>query len=119
MYTTAATRSITATATDEDGTYTTGGNAAGALDPTFGTDGKTTTNIGVRDRASGQGRWLFRPDGKMVVVGSGWLRARTSDQVSTWHDTCRDGALDTSFGTGGHVARSWANTVGNSPAPTQ
>ena len=101
VYTTAATRSITATATDEDGTYSTGGTA-GALDVTFGASGKTTTNVGVGP-TSGLMRVAIQPDGKMLVisgVGDGY-----SEQPGFYLARyLTDGTLDTSFGTAGHVA---------------
>jgi uncharacterized delta-60 repeat protein len=100
VYTTAATRSITATATDEDGTWATGGNAAGALDVTFDTDGvRTDPLVGGYD----EGRAVaVQSDGKTIVAFS------TTTLGSTGYDfgLARynvDGSLDASFGTGGKV----------------
>ena len=99
VYTTAATRAITATATDEDGTYSTGGTA-GALDTTFGVGGKTNTNIA--SGASHAEMMAIQADDKMIVVGNadyGW-----SERGIRMARYLTDGSLDSSFGNGGLVA---------------
>jgi uncharacterized delta-60 repeat protein len=102
VYTSAATRSITATVTDEDGTYATGGNAAGTLDPTFGDGGMTTTNVGIGTTA-GLFQIAIQSDGKMIVaggVGNGEYNA-PGFYLARYN---ADGSLDTRFGTAGHAA---------------
>lgn len=69
--------------------YSTGG----VLDPTFGSAGVITTDLGGDDSAA----WIAeRPDGKLVVVG-------TSDGRIALVQLGRDGRLDESFGSGGKV----------------
>ena len=74
-------------------------NPDGSLDSSFGTGGIVFTLIsGVDDRAE---KMAFQPDGKIVVVGySG------SDQFIARYQP--DGALDSSFGTGGIAKTSFA-----------
>ncbi|MHB1036579.1 MAG: golvesin C-terminal-like domain-containing protein [Pirellulales bacterium] len=68
-----STPAITAKATDEDGTYSIGGTAAGALDLSFGGSGKVTTNFfDSPDVASQLARTMaIQPDGKLIVAGDG------------------------------------------------
>lgn len=86
---------ITATATDEDGTFVVGGEA-GALDQTFGLGGKVTTNISEEgnDHAA---TMAIQPDGKIVVLGHS---ANSDIRLIRY---IADGALDTSFGVNGIV----------------
>jgi uncharacterized delta-60 repeat protein len=66
----------------------------GALDPTFGGDGKVTTSFGGR---GGNGSALVvRPNGKIVVVGTS-----RGDVAIARH--LPDGRLDTSFSSDGRV----------------
>jgi len=70
-------------------------NSNGSLDPTFGTGGQVTTDLGGTDGANDV---VIRPDGRILVVGGG----------GPGHDfalvlSAPDGTLDSSFGTGGKV----------------
>lgn len=67
--------------------------AAGELDPTFGTGGKVTTNLG--GTADGAGAVVVQPDGKILAGGSVDGRDFALLRYKT------DGSLDSSFGTGG------------------
>ncbi len=85
--------SISATATDEDGTYATGGGAAGALDPSFGTSGEFTTNIA----GGGDQAMALQADGKIIVAG------QDGDGNSNLIRYLSDGSIDADFGSQGIV----------------
>lgn len=68
----------------------------GSLDPTFGTGGVVTTNVGNHDRASAV---AIQPDGKIVVAGS---TAPSNRDFIVLRYTA-GGFLDAGFGTGGKV----------------
>lgn len=76
--------------------------AAGSLDPTFGTDGRVTTDFLLRRPSTDEGQSVaVQTDGKVVVLGS-------SSQVGTGRDFALvrylpNGSLDNSFGSGGKV----------------
>ncbi len=74
--------------------------ADGALDPTFGTGGKVTTEFGSDDDAA----WAVQvlPDGRIVVAGRGGSAATGYDFAAARYEP--NGSLDPSFGTGGTVA---------------
>ncbi len=74
-------------------------NTDGALDPTFNTNGKVTTNFSTFDEADAM---LIQSDGKIVVTGStnNGTPDRTFAALARYN---ADGSLDTSFGTGGKV----------------
>ncbi|MBV8858897.1 MAG: hypothetical protein JOZ02_18340 [Acidobacteria bacterium] len=81
--------------------------AAGDLDPTFGTGGRVTTDLGGFDTAYAV---AVQPDGKLVVAGSGG--PDIVGQVPG--DFCvvrykSDGSLDTGFGSGGKVFTDFGN----------
>ena len=73
--------------------------ANGALDPSFGSGGKVRTDIASRNQA------IFgialQPDGKIVVAGYSEGATTSEDFVVARYKP--DGALDTSFGSGGYV----------------
>jgi uncharacterized delta-60 repeat protein/uncharacterized repeat protein (TIGR01451 family) len=79
--------------------------APGDIDSAFGVAGKATTNLGVSggtswgDRAQGA---VVQLDGKIVVAGS-TDKASSSSDIATVRYTA-NGALDTTFGSGG-IAR--------------
>jgi uncharacterized delta-60 repeat protein len=73
-------------------------NSDGSLDTSFGTDGKTTAQLGKRSDASGV---ALQPDGKLVTVGSAG-DGRGSDIALARFQP--DGSLDPHFGAGGKVA---------------
>jgi uncharacterized delta-60 repeat protein len=73
--------------------------AAGDLDPTFGTGGKVTTDIGASDD---RGRSVaVQSDGKIVVAGTETVVLYNTDSALVRYNT--DGSLDPTFGTGGKV----------------
>jgi uncharacterized delta-60 repeat protein len=73
---------------------------AGALDTSFATNGKAVTGIGADDYAEAM---AVQPDGKLVVAGHANMGGTTgTDFVLVRY--LRDGAIDTTFGTGGKVS---------------
>jgi uncharacterized delta-60 repeat protein len=72
--------------------------ADGDLDPTFGNGGKVITDINGVDRLN---KIALQPDGKIVAAGAYRLTNGVSHIALTRYSA--DGALDTSFGTGGKV----------------
>jgi uncharacterized delta-60 repeat protein len=70
-------------------------NADGSLDPTFGSGGKVTTDLGGFDVALGV---ALQGDGKIVAVGGG---GSGSDFLVARYKP--DGSLDSTFGSGGLV----------------
>jgi uncharacterized delta-60 repeat protein len=69
-------------------------NPDGALDSTFGVDGKVTTNFGGQDGALAV---VLQPDGKIIAAGFGG----TDDFALARYNP--DGTLDTTFDTDGKV----------------
>ncbi len=66
----------------------------GAVDPDFGTQGRTTTDFfGQRDRAFAV---AIQPDNRIVVVGEAIVTSGNSDFAVARYDA--NGVLDTSFG---------------------
>ncbi|HEV8379848.1 MAG TPA: PKD domain-containing protein, partial [Tepidisphaeraceae bacterium] len=85
-----AQRTITVTATDEDGSYV---SSALAPDPSFGTVGKVTTNFGSTDL----GRAVaVQPDGKVVAVGAAFISSPLSYGIGVAR-YLSNGTLDTTF----------------------
>jgi uncharacterized delta-60 repeat protein len=73
---------------------------AGALDTSFATNGKAVTGLGADDYAEAM---AVQPDGKLVVAGHANMGGTTgTDFVLVRY--LRDGAIDTTFGTGGKVS---------------
>lgn len=80
--------------------------AAGDLDTTFSSDGKTTTDFsGIPAQPDIANDVAVQPDGKIVAAGRGGLNAPgvggTAQFAVARYNT--DGSLDTSFGSGGKV----------------
>ena len=74
---------------------------AGDLDPTFGVGGKVVTSL----NGGGAGKLVVQADGKIVVAGSTVVDpSNYSDSLLVRYGA--DGALDTTFGTGGVVVTS-------------
>jgi uncharacterized delta-60 repeat protein len=73
-------------------------NAAGALDPTFGTNGRVATTVGSGARASAV---AVQPDGKIVVVGDVVRGASQRDIAVVRYNA--NGTPDLSFGENGRV----------------
>ncbi len=75
----------------------------GNLDPTFGTGGKVTTDLNVRDHVNAL---VLQPDGKLVAAGTSADPFNTEIWPPFDFALARylpDGRLDASFGTGGTV----------------
>lgn len=78
--------------------------AAGALDPTFDTDGKVTTDFGSGDDVA---RALtIQPGGKLVAAGVAFNGADNDFALARYTS---NGSLDTSFGTGGKVRTNFSS----------
>src|SRR5262249_25442696 len=80
---------------------------AGALDPSFGTNGRVTTEYPGRDRARAA---LVQPDGKIVVAGvtsTGPFSSQVSDFALARYNA--DGSLDAGFGAGGTLTTDFAS----------
>src|SRR5215813_8718294 len=73
-------------------------NSNGALDASFGTGGKVTTDFG--GRFGGARSIALQPDGKIVAAG-GLVIGLFNDFVLARYNS--NGTLDTNFGTGGKV----------------
>lgn len=71
-------------------------NPTGALDPTFDTDGKVTTDFGASESVSAL---VVQSDGKLIAAGNTFTCATRSDFALARYNT--DGSLDTAFGAGG------------------
>ena len=69
----------------------------GGLDPSFGTEGKVTTNFGAADLANAV---ALQPDGKIVVVGKTGLAGIFDFAVARLNP---DGSPDNTFGGGGRT----------------
>src|SRR5262245_11323974 len=65
--------------------------AVGSLDSTFGTNGKVFTDFSGSDAASAL---ALQPDGKIIAAGNGSIGFGLARYLP-------NGALDTTFGTGG------------------
>jgi uncharacterized delta-60 repeat protein len=75
-------------------------NPNGSLDPSFGTSGKTTTDLtGADDQADCV---VIQNDGKILAAGGAGVVRNASGAYALARFTA-DGALDTSFGTSGTV----------------
>jgi uncharacterized delta-60 repeat protein len=87
----------------------TGAVTSGDLDPTFGTGGIVTTDIGTSTTDSGRAV-AIQPDGKIVVAGyaDDYFSASRYDFAVVRYNA--DGSLDTSFGAGGKVTTDFAST---------
>jgi len=70
--------------------------APGQLDPSFGGDGKVTTDFNSQAGANA----LALQDGKLVAAGFGWNGSTVDFALARYR---QDGTLDRSFGTGGRV----------------
>jgi uncharacterized delta-60 repeat protein/LPXTG-motif cell wall-anchored protein len=72
-------------------------NTDGTLDNTFGTGGKTTTDLGIDDWGHSI---AVQPDGKIVLAGYSWMTDHNDFAVLRYN---ANGTLDNTFGTGGKV----------------
>ncbi len=81
-------------------------NINGQLDPTFGNDGLVVVNVPEPSPyAASPGLVLAQPDGKILVAGSATPPFRSKLPVLTVLSRyLSNGALDTSFGTGGSTS---------------
>ena len=71
----------------------------GALDPTFGGDGRVTTDVAAGSPESAQAV-AIQPDGKIVAAGSAGSGSRANFALVRYNP---DGSLDSAFGAGGRV----------------
>jgi uncharacterized delta-60 repeat protein len=79
---------------------------AGDLDPTFGSDGKVTTDFGFAlDRANGV---TIQPDGRIIAAGSTFQAGPGFDFALARYNT--DGTLDASFGSDGTVTTDFGSS---------
>jgi uncharacterized delta-60 repeat protein len=76
------------------------GGRPGALDRTFGGDGRVTTDFG-EGMDSGATALVLQPDGKVVAAGRAGLHFQAADFALARYR--RDGTLDRRFGDGGLV----------------
>lgn len=74
--------------------------AAGELDPSFGTAGIVTTDIGGPTHNEAKGIVVSQADGKVVVVGNSNIPSSGSVSVARYNP---DGTLDAGFGANGQV----------------
>jgi uncharacterized delta-60 repeat protein len=80
---------------------------SGALDTSFGTGGKVTTNISTYSTTNSSNKRdianavVVQDDGKVVVGGYSWTAQGNTEGVLVRYNT--DGTLDSSFGQGGVV----------------
>jgi uncharacterized delta-60 repeat protein len=79
-------------------------NAAGALDPTFGANGRAATTVGSGARASAV---AIQPDGKIVVVGDVLRSGSERDIALVRYNP--NGTPDLSFGENGRVVVAISN----------
>ena len=80
------------------------------MDPSFGTNGKVLTDIGIpRTEDYGHDVVAAQEDGKVVVVGSSVQGSTGEDFVVTRYN--ENGSLDTSFGEDGIVTVDFGRTV--------
>jgi uncharacterized delta-60 repeat protein len=92
-------------------------DAAGALDPSFGTGGLVTLPAGVQSLAYAV---ALQPDGAIVVGGGSFVAADVFEyDFRVARLLPADGALDGSFGTGGVVVTPSAGTIGVSSLALQ
>lgn len=82
-------------------------DSAGRLDTTFDGDGKVVSNLGSPVESSRA--VAIQPDGRIVVAGSSSSRDRAPDFLVARYTS--DGALDTSFGTGGQTLLDFATPI--------
>lgn len=79
-------------------------NADGTLDTTFGTNGKVSYNIQATDRNDVAKKVHVQSDGKIIITGESDLNRFAAIRLE------QNGALDTTFGTGGKVTTSFSGT---------
>ena len=80
--------------------------AAGDLDPTFGGDGKVTTDFGPGQNSAED--VAIQSDGKIVVVGTANVGGGLEFALARYNP---NGDLDTSFGNGGKVVTNFSRLV--------
>ncbi|MBA3717877.1 MAG: PASTA domain-containing protein [Actinobacteria bacterium] len=74
--------------------------ANGSLDPSFGTGGKVTTDVGGAHAVDAGRALVLQPDGKIVAVGESYKDGSFDAAAARYTAT---GALDGTFGSGGTV----------------
>ena len=83
--------------------------AAGELDPLFGTGGKVTTDLGFSEFARAV---VIQPDGKIIAAGSGGSDPQHPDFLIIRYNS--NGTLDPTFGSGGVVTTDFFGDVDDS-----
>jgi uncharacterized delta-60 repeat protein len=78
-------------------------NANGALDPSFGTGGKVTTDFGFANAGA------LQPDGRIVAAGSNLVSRPDFDFALARYNS--NGTLDASFGADGKVTTTFGPTT--------
>src|SRR4029453_12035837 len=82
-------------------------DSGGRLDATFDGDGKVVSNFGSTSESAQA--VAIQPDGRIVVAGTSSSRERASDFLVARYNA--DGALDTSFGTGGKTLLDFSTPI--------
>jgi uncharacterized delta-60 repeat protein len=85
-------------------------NSDGALDPTFGSVGKVTTDFSSGSEDTGFGV-VVQPDGHITVAGSTSSAPRTSTFAVVRYEAT--GTLDSAFGSGGKATASFGLPINN------
>jgi uncharacterized delta-60 repeat protein len=91
----------------------------GTLDPSFGTGGKVTTNIGPGNSADAADALIRQADGKLVAAGFTFDPLGVFDPDFVLARYSPDGTLDRGFGTAGTVTTDFAGTSDNARALIQ
>jgi len=83
-------------------------NTIGAVDVSFGTGGKVTTDFGLAEQGFSNalaGSLVMQTDGKMVAAGRAYINGGFHSGLARYNS---NGTLDTTFGTGGKVTAVFA-----------
>ena len=86
-------------------TLTSSAQSSGALDATFGTGGKVTTDFGG---PTGSASVAVQPDGKIIAAGGAVISPYSNFALARYDS---DGTLDLSFGNGGKVTTAFVTTA--------
>jgi uncharacterized delta-60 repeat protein len=89
--------------------------AAGDLDPSFGSGGVVTREIGSYSKAAVRDS-LLQPDGKLVVAGQAISRNGSGFALARYNP---DGSLDSSFGSGGQLLTIIGDSAGGTSVVRQ
>jgi len=81
----------------------------GSLDPTFGVEGKMTTDFSGVEGTDGAGALIRQPDGKLVAAGRACPDFACDFALARY---LSDGSLDSTFGAGGRVVTDFGGNDG-------